>query len=183
MPKHCYYVFKLIEKNDVANLETALERPESILETIGESFDINGQDNDGNTVLHHAVLKVAKLEIIKLLLDHNVDTNIVNEKGDTAAHMVARENRVVVLKSILRKNSDLFNKSNVAGQTVRDILVQNSAETTVQELEAALSLPATPRQKSSEPPSRFFGLFCCGAEKSHSKPAEAKPAYPFLQPK
>lgn len=181
MPKHCYYVFKLIEKNDVTNLKTALERPESILETIGESFDINGQDNDGNTVLHHAVLKAAKLDIIKLLLDHNVDTNILNEKGDTAAHMVASENRLFVLKSILRKNNDLFNKPNLAGKTVRDILVQNSTETTARELEAALSMPATPRQKA-ERTSRFFGLFCCGAEKSDSKPAKVRPNYPFLQP-
>ncbi|KAK9131320.1 hypothetical protein Sjap_011807 [Stephania japonica] len=61
-----------------------LEALELLLQWVaGHQISINSKDNHGNTVLHLAVAK-KHIQIIKLLLGHDVDVNALNQNGLTA---------------------------------------------------------------------------------------------------
>jgi hypothetical protein len=55
---------------------------------ISQGANVNEQDvSSGNTPLHSACYQ-GELELVKLLLEHNVDVNLVNKKLSTALHFV-----------------------------------------------------------------------------------------------
>ncbi|KAK9131325.1 hypothetical protein Sjap_011812 [Stephania japonica] len=61
-----------------------LEALELLLQWVaGHQIKINSKDNHGNTVLHLAVAK-KHIQIIKLLLGHDVEVNALNQNGLTA---------------------------------------------------------------------------------------------------
>jgi ankyrin repeat protein len=54
-------------------------------EAIFEGFNLNLQDEDGNTLLHHAIVQ-NNIEYIQFLLREKVNINIVNHAGNTPLH-------------------------------------------------------------------------------------------------
>ena len=53
---------------------------------IENGADINIKNNNGDTVLHEAVLIKDNLEVVKLLIENGADINIKNNNGDTVLH-------------------------------------------------------------------------------------------------
>jgi ankyrin repeat protein len=55
---------------------------------LARKTDLNAQDKvNGETALHKAILNpTVRLLIVRLLLDHKVNPNIPNAKGDTPLH-------------------------------------------------------------------------------------------------
>ena len=64
---------------------------------------MNAQDNLGNTVLHHAIIK-GRLQTVQLLLDRGSDQNIKNNQGDDALQLASLQGKdSIVWKLVARQ--------------------------------------------------------------------------------
>lgn len=68
-----------------------------------QGFDINVQNNIGNTILHQAVGRAPNVNIIKYLLNKGANINIVNNIGNTPFHYLMNKAKFSILTHLLNK--------------------------------------------------------------------------------
>jgi ankyrin repeat protein len=80
------------------------------------NVEVDSQDNDGFTPFLRA-LKSEDLEIAWLLLDHNVDVHVRDNKGNTSLHLAAeKRGHLEVVQILVEKHVDV-NSRNDDGST------------------------------------------------------------------
>ena len=82
---------------------------------INSGYDLNIQDNYGNTPLILAALK-NDIEIFKLLLNAGADINKQNKYGNTPLTMATSNNKIEIVKLLLNAGADI-DKQNIFGNT------------------------------------------------------------------
>ncbi|KAK3095502.1 hypothetical protein FSP39_015434 [Pinctada imbricata] len=65
--------FKAVEENNISEIESMIFR----------GFDVNKQDDRGNSILHKAVERDSHLEVLMTLLANGADVNLENKDGKT----------------------------------------------------------------------------------------------------
>jgi ankyrin repeat protein len=76
---------------------------------LGHGAEVNRTDQNGNTLLHRAVVKDHNIELIKLLLDYNADTSIKNKAGKTPLDLIEKTDSWGITSSI----SNYLNRSTI----------------------------------------------------------------------
>ena len=69
--------------------------------------DINIQDSNGWTALHHSAFK-GDAENVRVLIENECNINIASNNGRTAMHMAVIDDQVEVLEILLEKKNSLF---------------------------------------------------------------------------
>jgi ankyrin repeat protein len=92
---------------------------EILTENVG---DINEQDEDGNTLLHHAA-KNDMIRVIWKLNRKNANFQITNFVGDTPLHVACKNHNVYSAEEIFRQTSKK-NMKNLEGKTPLDYLTK-----------------------------------------------------------
>lgn len=90
-------LLRFIQLNDVKLVRTLIHA----------GIDVNGQDNNGNTILMYAVMR-ASVELIQELIDAGADVNDTNKLGETALmKAVALSNNPEIIKRLLFAGADI----------------------------------------------------------------------------
>lgn len=110
-----------------------------------DSTNINAQDNDGDTPLHHAVTN-QNIEIIELLFKNDADPDSKNLEGEAPIHCFAREGTDVnVIKIFIDNDADINIKTTFDECTPLQIaahynneeviksLIENGADATIKD--------------------------------------------------
>jgi|GEM_PF-6879921 len=105
---------KAIQVKDKEFLRTSLKNNNSYL--------INKQDYEGDTLLHSA-LKSKDLEIIQLLLTHSPDLNVRNSKGETPLHIAVEFCELETIQALLACRPNV-NMQNNRGKTPLHIAIE-----------------------------------------------------------
>ena len=108
-----------IPKNDVDNAHIIDNQHQQSAR--GLDVNLDGQDHDGNTALHHACL-VNNLEITKLLLSRCADNQIQNRDGKNAIHCTSSPDML----DLLGRYGDNLDKKNEKGETPLMIAVKTN---------------------------------------------------------
>ena len=114
-------IFKYIENGDT----------KSVKNYINSGYDLNKQNNAGDTALIYAAIK-NNIEIVKLLLNSGADIDKQNNDDDTALTIAARYNRRENVEILLDYGADEFilnnnNKSfyNYLNDENKEYFIQN----------------------------------------------------------
>ena len=107
-------IMKAIQSNNKVSLNV-LNRNES-------DFDV--QDNDGNTLWHHAIEHEDK-EICLLLLKYNVELNAMNQQGMSALHLACMKGKNVDHLSFLVESGADINQKTEFGELPYDLALEN----------------------------------------------------------
>ena len=107
-------IMKAIQSNNKVSLNV-LNRNES-------DFDV--QDNDGNTLWHHAIEHEDK-EICLLLLKYNVELNAMNQQGMSALHLACMKGENVDHLSFLVESGADINQKTEFGELPYDLALEN----------------------------------------------------------
>ncbi len=90
-------------------LSKALSSPTpDMLKMLVASENVNSKDSSGNTALHVAIKKNAKIDYIKYLVDTGADVNARNKNGDSVLFIAAEKNRKDAGDLLIEKNADIF---------------------------------------------------------------------------
>ena len=63
--------------------------------------NINAVNKNKETALHCAILE-KHLEVIKTLIENQVDINMQDEHGDTALHLATKNHHIDILKLLMK---------------------------------------------------------------------------------
>ena len=111
--------------------------PQKVQELISQGADINAKDKNGLTAAHYAAMH-GDISILKILGENGANMNIANNKAETPAHIVAKnEHSNDILKELAKYGSD-FNQKNISGESPKDLIRKNqsNAETLLAEIDA-----------------------------------------------
>ena len=124
-----YIVEKLIEKNANVNIQNengttplniailnAVDNNDVIDLIFNEITDLDVQDSNGWTALHNAAEK-GNTYIVEKLIEKNANVNIQNENGDTPLHIAVSNNKIDVVKYLVKNKNIQINKQNYDGDT------------------------------------------------------------------
>ncbi|GAV53589.1 hypothetical protein ZYGR_0AK00910 [Zygosaccharomyces rouxii] len=105
---------------DKGNLETAKRLIEE------DGYDVNDQDNAGNTALHEAALN-GHLDVVKLLVDHGADVNVQSYEmfKDTPLIDASANGHLPVVKFLLESGADSL-VCNAKGLTAYDSIEEDA---------------------------------------------------------
>ena len=93
----------------------------------GLKGDINAQNKEGETPLHHAVRYSENAEIVKELCNAGADIHAKNRYGHTPLHVAAYSNKSIeVIKELHNTGADV-NAKDINGKKPYDLLLLNSA--------------------------------------------------------
>ncbi len=84
-----------------------------------DDIDVNYQDSNGNTALHHAVT-YSHIDPVELLIRSNADVNIQSKRGSSVLHIAARTGRSDCAEIIFNQQPIWMLKDN-DGDTAMDI--------------------------------------------------------------
>ncbi|KAI4455258.1 ankyrin repeat ph and sec7 domain containing protein secg-related [Holotrichia oblita] len=103
--------FELSEEISRTLIDSFLRNITKLNSTEMKSFlkrlkDINIQDEDGNTLLHHAITN-KDIRLFYLLLQHGANTEVPNRFGETPLHVVIQYKEEEAFKVLLRKDSNV----------------------------------------------------------------------------
>ena len=104
----------LAVKGTAADLQLLMDR----------GVDVNLQDNDGNTLWHHAIEHKDK-EICLLLLKNNVELNAINQQGMSALHLACMKVENVDYISFLVESGADINQRTEFGELPYDLALEN----------------------------------------------------------
>ena len=114
----------------VRNAEGKLPLHATNLETIkyfikSKHYNLNEQDDEGNTVLHLAVQTNQSIKCILLLASTSCDPNKANSEGDTPLHIACQQGSVEIIDLLLSSEKLRSHTANVQGMTPLHIVFQN----------------------------------------------------------
>lgn len=92
---------------------------------------INKRDNEGLSVLHHAILIPVSAESLKALFEKGADVNSRDLYGNTAMHLAVKGNKLELAKILLEENGDAF-IDNESGESPLLLAFKEGSETTVE---------------------------------------------------
>lgn len=95
-------IIKQIYKGEVDKLKEQLQN----------GAEVNGQDYDGDTLLHHAIAS-RNIKIVRLLVEHGADVNAENNSGIRPYKIALNCNFMEALELLLRNNA-IINRVNDA---------------------------------------------------------------------
>ena len=105
---------------------------------IKDGGDINVQNKDGETPLHHAVRYSENAEFIKELCNAGADVNAKNSYGHTPLHVAAYLNKgIEVIKELVNAGADVDAKD-INGKKPYDLLLYNDTLKDNEEAKALL---------------------------------------------
>ncbi|MCC6127993.1 MAG: ankyrin repeat domain-containing protein, partial [Chlamydiae bacterium] len=84
---------------------------------------IHVQDSDGKTPLHRAVWGVSKPTIVKMLLDHGADPNVLNKYDYTPLHWAAKHGHLESARILLERGANL-SSANTNQDTPMDLALR-----------------------------------------------------------
>ncbi|MDF2966191.1 MAG: hypothetical protein K0Q51_1579 [Rickettsiaceae bacterium] len=102
--------FDLVEKQESTAKQDIVEEKDYIVNLHGlikAKVNINEQDKDGNTQLHHAAIK-GELGKVRTLLDFGIDESIINKAGKKAIDIAEAEGFVEVYQHIAEHKPKIF---------------------------------------------------------------------------
>ena len=94
-------IFVSIKNNDV----------KSIKNYIDSGYDLNKQNNAGNTILIYATI-YNNIEIVKLLLNAGADINKQDKYNETPLILAAYKNNIEIIKLLLSTGADMDKQNN-----------------------------------------------------------------------
>jgi ankyrin repeat protein len=110
--------------------------------------DVNLTDDDGRSVLIHAVLaEDADLQTIAFLLNHGVDLNLPDREGWTALHFAARDCSVPIVEELLARGAEV-DALDAFGNTPLWRAVMSRAQPAPDVVKALLAHGADPRRRN-----------------------------------
>lgn len=77
---------------------------------LNHGANVNLQDEDGNTALHHAVNHFYHLEIAEMLLNYGANVNVQSNTGDTALHRAASYGHHLTVILLLKNGANVHLK-------------------------------------------------------------------------
>ena len=104
----------------------------AIIELLSSVIDINCKSESGNTALHQAV-RVNRVDLVEMLLNHGAQVNLPNEVGNTALHVAAYIGCLAAIKVLLQHQASPSIK-NKAYKTAYDIAVEQGHLSIAREL-------------------------------------------------
>jgi len=102
------------KNNDIITVKSLLAKSEGI--------DINAVGEDGNTALMLAA-SLAKIDIVKALLDAGADVNVKNKKHNTVLIIAAWHGRVNMVEALLAKGADVSVKDKYGNTALKIVRV------------------------------------------------------------
>ena len=111
-PQSNFKIFKLIANQEKEKLV--------ILFNSNNHFNINFQDDDGDTPLHIAIF-MANYDIVKILLDNHANADITDKWGQTPLHRLyfcLNSNKILKILELLINHNCSFDKQDKNGNTV-----------------------------------------------------------------
>ena len=97
--KYCSFSYPLI-------VATCLGKLDSVKNLLKHGAHVNLQDNDGQTVLHHAAFR-GHSDVMKELLDSKADVNARDNNSKTALHHAASRGHSDVMQMLLDRKADV----------------------------------------------------------------------------
>ncbi|CAO3674635.1 unnamed protein product [Umbelopsis ramanniana] len=97
---------------------------EGLILLLNCNSDINGSDNDNDTVLHYAA-EIGDYRVASMLLQRGVDINAKNVRGENALHCATRCGDCETVNLLLQRGVDI-NAKNVNGESPLHIAVENN---------------------------------------------------------
>lgn len=98
-------IIQKVYRNNVAEIKSIVHKDE-----------LEFKDNDGRTLLFHAIYAKNE-ELIKWILDQGVDINLKDKIGWTPLHYAAQEYLIGISKILIEKGADV-NAQDMNGNTV-----------------------------------------------------------------
>ena len=113
-----YYLINSYRLKDVEKFESKF----ALLESKGVSM--NAAQENGNTLLHFAVLK-GDMSLIKRLSNIGIDVNVKNDEGMTALHLAAMKAKDdTIIKYLISQGADIQIKTDFE-ESVYDLAIEN----------------------------------------------------------
>jgi len=92
-----------------------------------ERVNVNAQDKDGMTALHHAVVSNSNVDVVKYLIEKGADVNAKSNKGLTPFHLEAFRIGLGISRGagiiLLENGADVYAKDS-GGQTPLDMIIE-----------------------------------------------------------
>ena len=95
-----------VNGNSILMYAMAFAKIELVQYFISIGADCHKRNNEGNTTLHFAAKNVKNVEIVKLIIDYGVDTQVVTHKGFKAIEQAARYSNENAFETLLSCESD-----------------------------------------------------------------------------
>lgn len=105
--------------------EGNLKMVKAILNSTGEIADINVFDKDNNNLLMYA-LKGGKKEVVKFLIENQINANYINIKGFSPLHFAVRKNRLDLVSILIDGGVDINIKDINGRKVVFDAVCENN---------------------------------------------------------
>lgn len=106
---------KCLKDTNVYALQRACEEGNipKLKEIIAESVELDAplpvfNNADAGFRAIHIAAQHNRIEVVKLLLKHNIDIDIVDDFGNSAVHIAARENNVQILEFLKSNKSNMY---------------------------------------------------------------------------
>ncbi|RXM31962.1 Caskin-1 [Acipenser ruthenus] len=106
-------LLQAVKTEDVVTVQKLLQRPKpgkAKLLGSAKRVNVNFQDTDGFSALHHAALN-GNMELISLLLESQATVDIKDQKGMRPLHYAAWQGKVEPMKTLLKSGSSVNSQS------------------------------------------------------------------------
>ena len=100
------------------------EQLEAVKSLLGQGVDVNGQNENGWTPLHHAAIHNSNATVVEYLISQGADVNARDEVGRTPLHNAALSGSVEIIQYLISQDADVNAKDN-DGWTPLGIINEN----------------------------------------------------------
>ncbi|XP_028417232.1 uncharacterized protein LOC114541516 [Dendronephthya gigantea] len=123
--------------DDYRSLQSAIQSQsfEIVEYFVKSGANVNGNDSDGETVLHYAVSKVlhyavskGTLEMVKYLVENGADVNGKDTKGWTVLHYAVTECTMDIVNYLVENGADVIGKTTNGWTVLHDAVTKGTLE-------------------------------------------------------